>query len=195
MRPPSPDASILEELPKLHYGPPSGFHSLSADSPAPKLVGFFHPTATSRVPYPFRGFSLCTAVLPRRQHRAPLPLVPRMLTDRGQLPHPKPSTSRLCSVQRCVPPVWCYPPLWPLPSSGSRSPRPSSSADVPGLPENKRSWRSRAPLRRALLDHLQRLVIEGPGRSVTRTSSLPELSSLASFSFEKPTCVRLPVRL
>lgn len=63
---------LTRRLPRPRFVPSSGFLSLSTAFSAPRSVGLFHPTATSRVPRPFRGsFSPCSRPSSSKD-RAPL---------------------------------------------------------------------------------------------------------------------------
>jgi len=109
---------LLTEPPRFRYGPSSGFLNLSTVCSVPQFAGLFHPAATSRV-------HACSGASPSLQ---PSYLIGRLLPPcRSNSTHSpaetscreqNPSTSRPCSEERYVPPVWCYPRLRPLPSSG-----------------------------------------------------------------------------
>lgn len=61
-------------MPALTSFRPQAFPTSRRLSPPPSSTGLFQPATTSRIPSPFRGFSLRVAVLPRREPCAPLPL-------------------------------------------------------------------------------------------------------------------------
>jgi len=114
------------------FVPPSGFLSLSTVSSAPRLRGLVSSHRRVQGSSPVQGLLPLHVRPSSSEGDAPLPLGPRPLSDSRMNRHPRPSTStsRLCSVKRCVPWVWCYPPRRSLPSSGSRSSRLSLSSAV-----------------------------------------------------------------
>jgi hypothetical protein len=107
-----------EHIPSARYVPPSGFHSPSTVCSAVRLVGLFHPTATSRV--------VCRSgasppVQPFSPHREELP------PCRSARPRSPAETGCHSGVPRlrgfaphgvALPAAWCYPPRSSLPSSG-----------------------------------------------------------------------------
>jgi hypothetical protein len=105
---------LAREDPNSRYVPSSGFPNLSTVSATFGFTGLLHPAATSRV-HPFRGFSRPTAVPDSSSRHAPVSLSPAR-SPASRLPPACASTSRPCSVDRCVPSGRClaFPSVAPL---------------------------------------------------------------------------------
>jgi hypothetical protein len=103
---------LFAEPPTLHFVPSAGFHNLSTASSALELAGLFHPAATSRVLYSFRGFSPSAADLLQQKIRflpavVSPPLVPALRLSPAHV-HVRErclSASRPCSAPGRVPQV------------------------------------------------------------------------------------------
>jgi hypothetical protein len=112
------------DFPVPRYVPSLGFLNLPTVCSAPRLCRLI--SSHSHVQGSFSrsgGCALCAAVLPHRKSSAPMSLLTSFTHRQAGCNKRCPATSRPCSAQRSVPPVWCYPPLWPCPSSGSWLPQ------------------------------------------------------------------------
>jgi len=89
------------DFPVSRCVPSSGFLSLSTVSATIGFTGLFHPAATSRV-VTVQGLLPSHSRPGSSPGRAPLPL-PSERSPASRLPPSNAPTSRLCSVDRCVP--------------------------------------------------------------------------------------------
>jgi len=130
---------LFAEPPTLHFVPSAGFRNLSTASSALELAGLFHPAATSRVLYSFRGFSPSAADLPHRKIVSSLPLLHRRSYPRSDFR--RLACTSTCDASRLRGFYLCKAAFYESGYSPRPHPLPSSVSSPPGHPFSRRQCR------------------------------------------------------